>query len=211
MGHSLGALTAFLATGATPKDGLSERCENALNDLSITNLSRLLQCQLVDVPLPKLKEIENLKAIVGINSFGGLLWPGVSTIKIDAPVFLTGGTFDLITPALSEQLALMVSIKPNKFNRALIVEGASHFSPVRVKGQSDQSKGDDLFQLSDALVGSHPLSVQSILAYEIIRFLDKLESKDEINVVTNAISSNLRFHILNQLIISEILEEDLEK
>ena len=205
MGHSLGSLTSFFASGAIPKKGLIERCENALNDLSITNLSRFLQCQLVDVPLPDQGEIKDLNAIVGINSFGSLLWPDESSLKIDIPVLLTGGTFDLITPALNEQLVMMVSLDSNKYNRALLIEGASHFSPIRVKGQTDQSKRKDLFQLSDALVGSHPLSVQSLLANKIIKFLDYIESGKEVNVVTNQIGSGLRFHILDKEISRDLI------
>ncbi len=198
MGHSLGALTSFLASGANPQDGLSERCEKALDDLSITNLSRLLQCQLVEVPLPEQKKIENLEAIVGINSFGGLLWPYDFNVQTKTPVLLTGGTYDLITPLLSEQLGVLTSLQPNKFSRVLIIEGASHFSPIRVKGQTDQSKGQDIFQLSDTLIGSHPLSVQSLLAHEIIRFLDNLESGNQVNIISNKINSDLRYYILDQ-------------
>ncbi len=207
MGHSLGSLTSLLALGAKPKEGLSERCKEALDDLSITNLSRFLQCQLVDVPLLDQPDIKDLQAIVAINSFGSLLWPDKSSLEIEAPVLLTGGTFDLITPSLNEQLVLMVSINSNKYNRALLIEGASHFSPIRVKGQTDKSKGKDLFQLSDALVGSHPLSVQSLLASEIIRFLDHLELKKEVDVVTNEINSNLRFHVIDKQISENLIED----
>ena len=44
-----------------------------LIQLSLTNLSQLLQCQLVDVELPAHQKIPQIKAIVAINSFGGLL------------------------------------------------------------------------------------------------------------------------------------------
>ncbi|WP_225866192.1 alpha/beta hydrolase [Prochlorococcus marinus] len=197
MGHSLGALTAFLASGNLPQTGLLERCKNALDDFSITNLSRLLQCQLVDVPLPTFSEITQLEAIVGINSFGSLLWPDPSTLKLNVPVFLTGGTFDLITPALSEQLGLLLSTKPNPFSRVLVIEGASHFSPIRVKNQTDHSKGEDLFQLGEALVGTYPLSVQGLLASQIIRYLDQLEDGKPLPTLENTTNMNLKFHILD--------------
>ncbi len=119
-------------------------------------------------------------------------------LQTKTPVLLTGGTYDLITPLLSEQLGVLTSLQPNKFSRVLIIEGASHFSPIRVKGQTDQSKGQDIFQLSDTLIGSHPLSVQSLLAHEIIRFLDNLESGNQVNIISNKINSDLRYYILDQ-------------
>ena len=40
MGHSLGALIAFLYEGDLPKDDFEKRCDLALKDLAITNLSK---------------------------------------------------------------------------------------------------------------------------------------------------------------------------
>ncbi|WP_269622745.1 alpha/beta hydrolase [Prochlorococcus marinus] len=205
MGHSLGALISFMASGASPQIGLAERCDYVLNNLSITNLSRILQCQVLNIPLPNPPRIDNLDAIVGINSFGNLLWPDFSSLKINVPVFLTGGTFDLITPAITEQLGLLLSTRKNNFSRALIIEGASHFSPIRVQDKLEKAIENDLYQLSDALVGTHPFSVQSLLASEIIRFLDNLEKGKELNVSTNNATTKLIFHVLDQSTTSKIL------
>ncbi len=206
MGHSLGSLTAFLSAGASPQPNLRDRCQKALDDLSLTNLSELLQCQMVEVKMPSKKEIPNLEAIVAINSFGSLLWPSSSTAKLNIPVFLIGGTFDLITPAISEQLGLLLATQANPISRALLVEGASHFSPVRVEGQKDQKKGDDLFQLGEALVGLKPISVQSILATEIVRFLDTLERSKEIGLSVNQITNeSMKFYILDRSTAANIL------
>jgi predicted dienelactone hydrolase len=206
MGHSLGSLISFLASGATPQNRLLDRCNKALDDLSITNLSRLLQCQIVDLPLEEQKEISSLAAIVGINSFGKLLWPDSLSAEINVPILLTGGTFDLITPAISEQLGLLLSTKSNKFSRALIIEGASHFSPIRVADQKVDVRQNDLYQISDALVGFHPLSVQSLLAREIARFLDNLERSKSLPVSTNVTRNGLKFHLLDRNSIIKILD-----
>lgn len=205
IGHSLGALTAFFASGAIPQPGLLERCQKALDDFSITNLSRLLQCQLVDVQLPKFSDVDDLGAIIGINSFGSLLWPNTFSLETKAPVFLTGGTFDLITPALSEQLGLLLSTKPNPFSRVLVIEGASHFSPIRIKDQKDNSKNEDFLQLDEALVGSYPLSVQGLLSSQIINFLSKLEEGKQLPVSSNNNKINLNFHILDHSKVKEIV------
>ncbi len=202
MGHSLGALNALLASGAKPQNGLLERCNKALDDFAITNLSRLIQCQLVDVPLIGEQDIPSLSGIVGLNSFGKLLWPDFIGNQLKVPIFLTGGTFDLITPALSEQLGLLLSANPNDFSRVLIIEGASHFSPIKV--DEDESNKSDLYKISDSLVGVNPTSVQSLLAKKIISFLDSLENSVSIPVSLNNYNDGLNFHILDRSVISTL-------
>ena len=59
---------------------------------------------------------------------------------------------------------------------AVLVEGASHFSPIRVEGQDGDGKGDDLFRLGEELVGVQPLQVQALLAGEIVTFLERIEA-----------------------------------
>ena len=175
VGHSLGALTALLASGAQPEPGLGLRCQRALDDLPLSNLSRLLQCQIQDVSLPPVVPPPSLAGVVGLNSFGSLLWPKHVAVASDVPVLLSGGSLDLITPPISEQLGLLRALPPNPGTRVVLVEGASHFSPVRVEGQSG-SQGQDLFQLGEELVGVQPLQVQALLEKEILLFLNGLET-----------------------------------
>ena len=204
MGHSLGALTAILASGAKIDNELGNRCQKALDNLSLTNLSSLLQCQLIDIDLTERKNMANLSAIVGMNSFGSFLWQENSDNQIKVPFFLTGGTFDLVTPSISEQLGLLLSLNSHPFSRVLLIEGASHFSPIRVQGHMNDSEGKDLFNLGESIVGYHPLSVQSLLAFEIINFLEKLEEKKSISSKTNLIKGELKFHILDRTIIEKL-------
>ena len=207
MGHSLGALTAFLASGAIPEEGLGRRCEKALDALSLTNLSQLLQCQMVDVKLPAHQSIPDLKAIVAINSFGGLLWPNVGGAKVSVPVLLSGGTYDLITPAISEQLGLLLATTPNPLSRILLIEGASHFSPIRVQGQVEKAGGEDLFQLGEAFVGLQPLVVQSLLGDEIIRYLERFELGESIELLVKEKKGNLSFYLLDRSTVESILND----
>ncbi len=206
MGHSLGALTAILASGAKIDDQLDDRCQKVLDNLSLTNLSSLLQCQLVDINLPDRKSMKNLSAIVGMNSFGSFLWQKNLDNQINIPLFLTGGTFDLVTPSISEQLGLLLTLSSSPLSRVLLIEGASHFSPIRVEGQMNQSEGKDLFNLSESIVGYHPLSVQSLLAFQIISFLEKLEDKKSIPSKTNLTKGKLKFHILDKAIIEKLVK-----
>jgi len=205
MGHSLGALTAILASGAKIDDQLENRCQKVLDNLSITNLSSLLQCQLIDINLLDRKNMENLSAIVGMNSFGSFLWQKNLDNQRNIPLFLTGGTFDLVTPSISEQLGLLLSLSSSPLSRVLLIEGASHFSPIRVEGQMSQSEGKDLFNLGESIVGYHPLSVQSLLAFEIISFLGKLEEEKSILSQTNLTKGELKFHILDRYMIEKLV------
>ncbi|QNI85617.1 alpha/beta hydrolase [Synechococcus sp. PROS-7-1] len=175
VGHSLGALTALLASGAQPEPGLGRRCKKVMDDLPLSNLSRLLQCQIQDVALPASTPPASLAGVVGLNSFGSLLWPRRLPVASDIPVLLSGGSLDLITPPLSEQLGLLRALPSNPGTRAVLVEGASHFSPVRVEGQRG-GEGEDLFQLGEEFVGVQPLQVQALLEQEILRFLEALET-----------------------------------
>ncbi len=206
MGHSLGALTAILASGVKIDDQLESRCQKALDNLSLTNLSSLLQCQLIDITLSERKGIENLSAIVGMNSFGSFLWQKKLDNQINIPLFLTGGTFDLVTPSISEQLGLLLALSSSSLSRVLLIEGASHFSPIRVEGQMSESKGKDIFNLGESIVGYHPLSVQSLLAYEIISFLKKLEDNNSIPSNTNRTKGELKFHVLDRNIIEKLVK-----
>ena len=206
IGHSLGALTSILASGAKIDDQLGDRCQKVLDNLSLTNLSSLLQCQLVDITLSERKKMENLSAIVGINSFGSFLWEDNSDNQIDVPLFLTGGTFDLVTPSLSEQLGLLLSVSSSELSRVLLIEGASHFSPIRVEAKMSQSEGKDLFNLGESFVGYHPLSVQSLLAFEIVSFLEKLEEIKSFPSKINLTKGELKFHILDRAIIEKLVK-----
>ncbi len=172
MGHSLGGLTALIAAGLQPERGLERRCKRALDRLPLTNLSRLLQCQIPAVPqlarLPAGTGSTPLVAVVAFNSFGGLLWPRDGLEPLRVPVLLVGGSLDLITPPISEQLPPFTQATHPR-SRLVLVQGGSHFSPVRVSQQ-----GAALFRLGDELVGIEPQQVQNLLLNLTTEFLQSL-------------------------------------
>ncbi len=207
MGHSLGALIAFLYQGDQPQNGFESRCNDSLNDFALTNLSKLLQCQLSEIQLPKFDDLKNTKAIIGFNTFGSLIWPNQKSSGIDIPVLLIGGTYDLITPLATEQFNVFLSTKSNLKNRFLIVEGASHFSPIRVSDvNSELPKADDIFILNDNLIGSSPNDFQSLSIKVVKEFLFALNEDKEIDVVNKNKSDELNFHIFDKQYIKKILE-----
>lgn len=167
VGHSLGGLTALMAAGLVPQRGLGQRCRQAMVALPLTNLSRLLQCQLPQVagegsggaaqPDPVLQGSNRLLGVVAYNAFGSLLWPEGALAELDLPLLLVGGSLDLVTPPIEEQLTLFQGAGHSR-SRLVLVEGGSHFSPVRMGGE-----GAPLFRLGEELVGVEPRKVQGLL------------------------------------------------
>ena len=171
LGHSLGAVSALLAAGLRPEPGLPQRCRRALKGIPLTNLSQLLQCQLTEVPLPAPRPLaQPVAAVVSLHGFGSLLWPQRGLRPLTAPVLLVGGSLDLITPPLVEQLALFLP-EARRQSRLAVVDGGSHFSPVRLA-----SGREALFQLGEDLVGVDPQRVQALTLDLSGAFLERLAS-----------------------------------
>ena len=207
MGHSLGALISFLYEGNLPENDFSKRCNLALKDLAVTNLSKLLQCQLNEIPLPEINNLEKAKAIIAFNSFGSIIWPKEKDSGIEIPVLFIGGTYDLITPLISEQFKVFLSTTSNPFNRFLIIEGASHFSPIRINDDySEDLESNDIFKIKNTFIGSNPNSVQNLSLKVIVEFLENLVTNESIEVTKNQTESNLNFHILDRNNLKEIIK-----
>ena len=206
VGHSFGGLTALLAAGADPVSGIERRCRQSLAAIPLTNLSELLQCELADSRALNTAPMDpQPTAVVGLNSFGGLIWPsGKQTRPLLMPLLLFGGTLDLITPPLDEQIPLLRGLGHHPLSRVVVVEGASHFSPIRIESQEGSLQGDDLFQLGEELVGVNPLTVQTLIAQEIIRFLEQLEAKSPTAAVGHFDAGTTRWHRLNRSAASQL-------
>ena len=206
MGHSLGALISMLYEGNPPDNEFISRCENALNDFALTNLSKLLQCQLSEIPIPDFNKSKELKAIVGFNSFGSLIWSNKANSGIDVPILFIGGTFDLITPLISEQFKLFLANESNKLNRFLIIEGASHFSPIRVLNKNlSQMNGNDVFKIKEDFIGINPYKFQNLTLKIIIQFLIDFEKKKGLKLVQKQNIDNLNFHIFGEKELKKLL------
>ncbi len=199
MGHSLGALISMLYEGNPPNNEFLSRCENAFDDFALTNLSKLLQCQLSEITIPEFEKSKDLKAIVGFNSFGSLIWSNKTNSGIDVPILFIGGTFDLITPLGSEQFKLFLANESNQFNRFLIVEGASHFSPIRIENKNlSQIKSSDVFKIQENLIGINTHKFQNLTLKIIIQFLNNIQKKEGLKLVQKQKIDNLNFHILGE-------------
>jgi predicted dienelactone hydrolase len=170
IGHSLGGVAALLGSGLAPETGLERRCRRSLHRLPITNPSLLLQCQLPAEALPVAAQPpKGLRGVVVFNSFGSLLWPKNGLRSLPVPVMVVGGSLDLVTPPLAEQLDLFLPVGHDR-SRLVLVEGGSHFSPVRVSGREEA-----LLQLGADLVGSSPEVVRNLLRHLTEEFLESVE------------------------------------
>ena len=208
MGHSLGSLIAFLYEGSLTENDFELSCINAFNDFALTNLSKLLQCQLSEISLPELDRKSDLSGIVGFNSFGSLIWPKQKKSGVEVPVLLIGGTFDLITPLMGEQFNMFLSNANNSLNRFLVVEGASHFSPIRVTNQNlFKENGDDVFQINAPFIGTDPINVQKLSIEVILQFLYSLEGDSPLLVSYNQNKYQLNFHILDEDDVKNIFKD----
>jgi len=203
MGHSLGALIALLYEGNKPTVQLEENCDSALKDFAVTNLSKLLQCQLSEIPFPKKNNTNKASAIIGFNSFGSLVWPKENSTGIKTPTLLIGGTYDLITPLVNEQFRVFSALN-NPLNRFLIIQGASHFSPIRINKSYEEN--NDLFKISESFIGSKPILVQDLSTKFIVEFLKNIKDQKIPNVVKNQRDLGLDFHLLDLETIKEISE-----
>ncbi|MFN9644457.1 MAG: alpha/beta hydrolase [Cyanobacteriota bacterium] len=193
IGHSLGGVAALLGSGLAPEAGLERRCRRSLHRLPITNPSLLLQCQLPAEALPvATRPPEGLRAVVVFNSFGSLLWPQHGLQALPVPVLMVGGSLDLVTPPIAEQLDLFLPVGHDR-SRLVLVEGGSHFSPVRVSVREEA-----LLRLGADLVGESPEVVQALLLRLTEDFLESVEPPPAAGMPPQRLRlDGVRAHVLN--------------
>ncbi len=201
MGHSLGAFIALLYEGNKPNDQLEDRCNLALKDFAVTNLSKLLQCQLIEIPFSEKSKASKASAIIGFNSFGSLVWPKEKSSGIKIPTLLIGGTYDLITPLTSEQFIVFSALN-NSSNRFLVIEGGSHFSPIRINNSKENNT--NVFKISKSFIGSDPILVQDLSSKFIVEFIQNIKEQETPNVLKNQKEMGLDFHLLDLETIKEV-------
>ena len=151
--------------------------------------------------IPWQKNTSKATAIIGFNSFGSLLWPTEKNSGIEIPTLLIGGTYDLITPLMNEQFRVFSALN-NPSNRFLIIEGASHFSPIRINKSHEEN--NDVFKISESFIGSDPILVQDLSAKFIVEFLENIKDQEIPRVIKNQRDLGLDFHLLNLETIKEV-------
>ena len=104
---------------------------------------------------------------------------------------------------MNEQFNVFSALN-NPSNRFLIIEGASHFSPIRINKRYEEN--NDLFKISESFIGSEPILVQDVAAKFIIEFLKNIQYQKIPKVVKKQRDLGLDFHLLDLETIKEISE-----
>jgi predicted dienelactone hydrolase len=106
IGHSLGGYTALALAGAQLNlDLLRRECQPSLIDLNTANLSMPLQCEALQTTLETHPlHDQRIKAIVAVNSVSNSVFGQEGLQHIQVPVMFIGGSSDVISPVLLEQV-----------------------------------------------------------------------------------------------------------
>jgi predicted dienelactone hydrolase len=133
LGQSLGGYTVLAAGGATLDfAGLKQSCRNLeSNQLqALFDLSVLFQCQAKSAPSVRTNFVDpRVKAVIAINPFTSLVFGQQGMGQIKLPVMIVGGTNDLFTPLLQQQITPFSWINAANSNKYLVVlDPGTHFS-----------------------------------------------------------------------------------
>jgi predicted dienelactone hydrolase len=178
IGHSSGGYTVLALAGAEID---FDRVKRNCNPNRSLNLSVLLQCGANELkPQPYALKDPRIQAIFAISPLDSTIFGkrGVSQIRV--PVFLMGGSDDIITPAVPEQIYPFTWLEaPNKY-LAILGKG-THFSTQTI------SKSDRGFPVSDSLIGPDPAQARTYTrALSLAFFQTHLVNRNEFQVYLNA-------------------------
>ena len=104
---------------------------------------------------------------------------------------------------MNEQFRVFSALN-NPLNRFLIIEGASHFSPIRINKRNEDN--NDVFKINETFIGSEPILVQDLSTKFIVEFLKNIKDQKIPTVVKNQRDLGLNFHLLDLETIKEISE-----
>ncbi|MFM2304864.1 MAG: hypothetical protein RLZZ135_2276 [Cyanobacteriota bacterium] len=178
IGHSLGGYTVLALAGAQIN---FDRVKRDCNPNRSLNLSVLLQCRANELkPQPYRLQDPRIKAIFAISPLSSTIFGKQGIGQIRVPVFLMGGSDDIITPAVPEQIYPFTWLQtPNKY--LAMLEGGTHFS---TQGGAER---DGIFPVSESLIGPDPARARTYTrALSLAFFQTHLSSRSEFQVYLNA-------------------------
>jgi predicted dienelactone hydrolase len=148
VGHSLGGYTVLALAGAEID---FDRVKRDCNPNRSLNLSVLLQCRANELP-PRNYALKDprVRAIFAISPLNSTIFGRRGMSQIQVPVFLMGGSDDIVTPAVPEQIYPFTWLQtPDKY--LAIVEKGTHFST-----QAIDNTQQGAFPVSEGLIGPNP-------------------------------------------------------
>jgi predicted dienelactone hydrolase len=158
-----------------------DRVKRSCNPNRSLNISVLVQCRANKLkPQRYTLQDPRIKAIFAINPLGSTLFgkQGLSQIRI--PVFLIGGSDDIVTPAVPEQVYPFTWLQtPDKY-LAMMVKG-THFSTQNI------SNSGSIFPVADNFIGPDPARAQVYTkALSLAFFQTHLADRREFQIYLNA-------------------------
>jgi predicted dienelactone hydrolase len=175
IGHSYGGYTALVLAGATIDFPQVRRLCDLNNSL---NLSSFLQCRANELiakqsSIPPLQD-SRIKAVMAMNPLNSIVLGQSGLSKIKVPVMLMGGSQDIITPAVPEQVIPFTWLQtPIKY--LALIENGTHFSTSE---KLDNSPG--ILPVPPALIGPDPAIAQNyVKAYSVAFFQSHLLNQQQ--------------------------------
>lgn len=208
IGHSYGGYTALTLAGATiDVNSVSKQC-NPNNSL---NLSVLLQCRANEllqdrIPIPSFQDTR-VKAVMALNPFGSIVLNQKGFSKIQVPIMFMGGSQDVITPAVPEQVIPFTWVASQNKYLALI-ENGTHFSTSEKLNASKP-----VLPVPRELIGPNPAIAQMyVKAFSVAFFQTHLVNQQQYSpYLSAAYARYISKAPLNVDLVRSLTSEQLEK
>ncbi|BAZ41295.1 hypothetical protein NIES4101_72590 [Calothrix sp. NIES-4101] len=208
IGHSYGGYTSLALAGANlDYTGIIKSC----NPNKSLNLSVFLQCRANEllqerVELPNLQD-SRIKAVMAINPLNSVVLGKQGLSKIQIPVMLMGGSQDIITPLVPEQVIPFTWLQTkNKY--LATIENATHFSTAE---KLDNSKG--VLPVPPQLIGPDPAIAQTYVKSLSIAFFQThlLKQQQYQPYLSATYSQYISQAPLNLSFVQSLTAEELQK
>ena len=154
IGHSYGGYTALVLAGATIDfKQVRKFCDRNTS----LNLSSFLQCRANElIQTPTTLQDSRIKAVMAINPLNSIVLGKSGLSKIQVPVMLMGGSEDIITPAVPEQVIPFTWLQtPVKY--LAIIEKGTHFST----SERLDASAEKVLPVPAELIGPNPAIAQT--------------------------------------------------
>ncbi len=182
IGHSLGGYTVLALAGATIDFNQIRRDCNPNRSL---NLSVLLQCRATELN-PRRYSLQDprIKAVFALNPLDSTIFGKQGMSQVHLPVLLMGGSDDIVTPAVPEQIYPFTWLQsPDKY--LAILEKGTHFSVQAV------STDKQVIPVPASLIGPNPAIAQRYTkALSVAFFQTYLANRHEFHSYLTAAYAN---------------------
>lgn len=214
IGHSYGGYTILALAGAPIDTKLvPKRCDvnNDESKKSFVNLSIFLQCRANELiqkkyPIPSLQD-PRIKAVMAINPLNSVILGENGLRQIQVPVMLMGGSQDIITPAVPEQVTPFTWLQTQSRYLA-IIDNATHFSTSEKLNTNKQ-----VVPVPKELIGPNPAIAQTyVKALSVAFFQTHLLNQQQYRpYLTSGYSQYISQSPLNISLVQSLSTEQLDK